>query len=86
MGIRGDPVIDYRGFTIKPKRDFAPEGFHLDGRITKIGYVVVRNGANPMPGAAWFTTIEQAKLGIDALIDVGYSQVWWTRVQQQATP
>ena len=55
-------MIDHRGFTIEPKRDFGPAGFLLDGRFVKVGYVVVKNGCNAMPGAVWFRTI-RAKAG-----------------------
>jgi hypothetical protein len=61
-------VIDYRGFTIQPKRDFEPPGFYVDGRFSMIGYVAVKNGCNAMPGATWFRTIESAKQAIDALM------------------
>lgn len=60
-------MIDYRSFTIEPKQDFGPTGFLINNRFTKIGYVVVKNGSNIMPGATWFHTIEHAKAAIDVL-------------------
>lgn len=61
-------MIDYRGFTIEPKRDFEPTSFYVDGGFTKIGYVVVKDSCNAMPGATWFRTIERAKEAVDVLI------------------
>ena len=69
-------MIDWHGFTIEPKRDFGPSGFFLDGRFTKIGYVVVKDGCNAMPGATWFRSIEDAKDAIDVLIEVGGADIW----------
>jgi hypothetical protein len=69
-------VIDYRSFTIQPKRDFGPEGFYLDGKFTKVGYVVVKDGCNPMPGAVWFRSIEAAKEAVDDLIETGGKRIW----------
>jgi hypothetical protein len=75
-------VIDYRGFTIEPKRDFGPTGSLVDGRLTKVGYVAVRDGCNAMPGATWFSTIESTKEAIDVLITVGSdSERFWQRVR-----
>jgi len=67
------------GFTIKPKRDMpASEG---------PGFVVSEHGTNPMPGATWFRSIEDATRGISALVlarklapreDIGCdSDVFW---------
>jgi hypothetical protein len=69
-------VIDYRGFTIAPKRDFIGKGFYINGAFTKRGYVVVKDGCNAMPGATWFHTIESAKEAIDILIEVGGADIW----------
>ena len=86
-------MIDYRGFTIEPKRDFGPTGFYIDGKFTKIGYVVIKDGCNAMPGATWFHTTESAKNAIDILIEVGGADIWnrpagysrrfWERVRAQ---
>lgn len=69
-------MVDYRGFTIEPKRDFGPTGFFIDGRFVKHGHVVVKDGCNAMPGATWFLTIEDAKEAVDVLIDVGGGDIW----------
>ncbi len=69
-------MIDYRGFTVEPKRDFVGSGFYINGKFTKRGYVVVKDGCNAMPGATWFHTIESAKEAIDILIDVGGEDIW----------
>jgi len=69
-------VIEYRGFTVESKRDFGPSGFLVDGRFTKIGYVVIKNGCNAMPGAVWFRTIEDAKNAIDVFIETDGRGIW----------
>lgn len=70
-------MIDYRGFTIEPKRDFGPgPGFYINGQFIKRGYVVVKDGCNAMPGATWFLAIESAKEAIDILIEVGGLNIW----------
>lgn len=69
-------MIDYQGFTIEPKRDFGSTGFLVDGRFIKIGYVVVKNGCNAMPGAVWFRSIEDAKGAIDVWIETGGASIW----------
>ena len=69
-------MVDYRGFTIEPKRDFGPSGFYIGGKFIKRGYVVVKDGCNAMPGATWFYTVEDAKNAIDILIDVGGDDIW----------
>jgi len=69
-------MVEYRGFTVEPKRDFGPTGFYIKGRFVKLGYVVVKDGCNAMPGATWFGTIEDAKEAIDVLIDVGGDDIW----------
>lgn len=69
-------MIDYRGFTIEPKRDFGPSGFYIGGRFVKRGYVVVKERCNAMPAATWFLTIEDAKQAIDVLIDVDGADIW----------
>jgi hypothetical protein len=76
-------VIDYRGYTIAPKQDFGLlGGLRADGRLTKVGYVVVKGGCNAMPGATWFHTIEGAKEAIDVLDDVGGdANRFWQRMR-----
>lgn len=86
-------MVNYRGFTIEPKRDFVGAGFYVDGRFVKRGYAVVKDGCNAMPGATWFLTIEEAKEAIDVLIDVGGADIWsravgysdrfWARMQRR---
>lgn len=63
--------VAYRDFQIVPKRDFG-SSFHLvDGMPVAWGYVVTDGVVDVTPGAGWFQTVEEAKLGIDALHDVG---------------
>ena len=74
-------TLSHRGFTIEPKRDFGPVGFYIDGALIKDGFVVVKDGCNPMPGAAWFRTIARAQYAIDVLIEVdGDADKFWSRV------
>lgn len=60
--------IEYAGFKIMPKRDFGESGFYDDKtrRNVKEGWVVTREGCNPMPGATWAHT----QAGATQLIDV----------------
>lgn len=50
--------IECMGYTIKSRLDCPGE----------LGYVVTKDGWNPMPGAAWFRTVGEARKGIAALI------------------
>jgi hypothetical protein len=63
-------AITYRGHEIRPKRDIGPNGFLFNGVSVHSGWVVVHNGCNPMPAAAWFTTIDEAIVAIDILIEL----------------
>lgn len=68
----------YRGFTIEPKRDFGSTGFLINGQYVKTGYVAVRDFCNPMPGATWFLTIDEAKKGIDIFLAAdGNAELFW---------
>jgi hypothetical protein len=64
-----DHHVPYSVYIIKPKLDFPPNGFLLNGEWIKAGYVVVhhREGSNVMPGATWFTSVDEARIGCDAL-------------------
>jgi hypothetical protein len=56
-----DDHSEWYGFRIERKKDMA-------NWQAKPGYVVVEKGCNPMPGAAWFTTVAGARKGIAALM------------------
>ena len=72
-------MIDYLSFTIRPVTWHQP--FYRNGRFIKYGYVVSRENVNPMPGATWFYTIEEAKDAIDVLIAVGADYIaFWRRI------
>lgn len=59
----------YRGYTIEPKKDFGRHGYHIGPFIYESGFVVTDGGiVNVMPGAAWFTTHNEAMRAIDDLI------------------
>ena len=55
----------YKGLHIVPKLDFGSKAFLIDGHFTKHGYIVTDGLCNVMPGAIWFQTVAEAKLGID---------------------
>lgn len=57
----------WNGYRIEPKQDFGPNGFLIEGRWVKSGFVVTKQGCNVMPGATWFETEPEAKKGIAAL-------------------
>lgn len=64
-----EPTISYRGYIIEPKRDFGPYGYRGDGgHVIRVGFLAVKDGCNATPGAGWYTSIAQARRGIDALI------------------
>lgn len=50
--------MEYAGYRIPEPND--------QGKV-----IVTRNGTNPMPGATWFRTQEDAKAGVDILEAVG---------------
>lgn len=75
-------AVRYRTLFIVPKRDFGNRGFLIKGGIVKSGFVVTDGTCNVMPGATWFTTIEDARHAIDVLIGVkGDSDMFWAIIQ-----
>ena len=73
---------EYRGYSIKPKKDFGTQGFLIEGKWVKKGYVVVKDGCNAMPGATWFRTVAEAEEAIDVLIAVdGDAELFWELLQ-----
>lgn len=79
-----DIDIEYRGFHIRPKRDFG--GYpYANVNTYKKGYVVVKDGMNAMPGATWSFSVIEAKVMIDSFIEAGGdAKVFWeiTREKQ----
>jgi len=72
----------YRGFTIEPKRDFGKYGYRVNGKMVREGFVAVKDFCNPMPGATWFLTVEEAKDGIDKYIAAaGDAKKFWESYQ-----
>lgn len=71
----------YRGLTIQPKLDFGGKPFLINGKSVMEGFVVTGPSqwgtCNVMPGAAWFQTVAEARIGIDVLLDVGNGPAWW---------
>lgn len=68
--------VTYREYEIKAKRDFVDHLAYHRGFYISEGYVVVKDGCNPMPGAIWFKTVESAEECIDILIAVGPERFW----------
>lgn len=64
-----DIRIEYRGYIIKPKRDFGGSPFYVNGNQYSRGYVVTDGSCNVMPGATWSESIIGAKALIDCLIE-----------------
>ncbi len=69
---------EYNGYLIRPRIEKSwPKG---DQR----GFIVINKGENgwlinPVPGACWFRTVEQAKFGIDCLIGAnGVGDKFWS--------
>lgn len=72
----------YRLFLIEPKRDFGPHGYLSDGKVIKEGWVVTDGMCNVMPGATWFSTVNEAEHAIDVLIAVrGSAEMFWEIMQ-----
>lgn len=65
-------ALDYRGFFIHPVT-FTVQPYYIDGSFVKFGYnVCTADGfINVMPGATWFRSIEDARKGVDVLLEVG---------------
>jgi hypothetical protein len=77
-------AVEYRGYRIQKKEDFGAASHRVDGFEVHHGFVVTdRTGSvNVMPGAAWFLTVRDAKLGIDDLITSRGSPVqFWKLVE-----
>ena len=69
--------MKYKGYIIKPKREFGSDGFLINGKRVQEGFVVTNeHNINVMPGATWFQTIKDAKKGIDVLIKYGEKNFW----------
>jgi hypothetical protein len=63
---------EYRGYTIEPKRDHTPA----------VGFNVIKDSCNIMPGGCWFDTEREAKRAIDVLIRVkGDPELFWEVMQ-----
>jgi hypothetical protein len=64
-----DQQVRYSQYIIKPKLDFPPHGFLVNGEKITSGWLVTDNlgHTNVMPGATWFSSIEEARIGCDAL-------------------
>jgi hypothetical protein len=72
-----DIKIDYRGFTIQPKRDFGSYPYSNVNTYRK-GYVAVKDNLNYMPGATWASSVIEAKAMIDSYIEAdGNGQKFW---------
>jgi hypothetical protein len=71
--------LEYHGHQIVPKKDFGDGPGHLiNGRYVKSGWVVVKDGGNVMPGAAWFENVDDAQFAIDLLIISGsHTDLFW---------
>ncbi|MGE7828864.1 hypothetical protein [Paenibacillus sp. NPDC093718] len=65
-----DIELDYRGFVIRAKLDMGDTPWQVNGNCYRKGYVVVKDGCNPIPGSGWFHSIIEAKAGIDIFLEV----------------
>lgn len=66
----------YRGYQIQAKRDYVDVLSYDRGFYLRDGFVVVKDGCNAMPGAAWFKEIDRATQAIDILEAVGEKRFW----------
>ena len=63
--------LNYKGFVIEAKRDYADVLAYDQGFYLRDGFVVVKDGCNATPGAGWFKSVREAKEAIDILAIVG---------------
>ena len=71
--------MTYGKYTIEAKRDFGNQPHWIRGFPVSSGYVVVLDGCNPMPGAAWFQSVAEAILACEILDAVEDASEFWTR-------
>lgn len=58
--------VEYRGYTLKAKRDFGRQPFMIGGHAIDFGFLVLDgNGTFCTPGASWDVTLEGAKRSAD---------------------
>jgi hypothetical protein len=66
-------------FKIVIKRDFGRRGFWINRQWVKTGFVVTRGGANIMPGATWFRTVDDAMKAIRIYCESSTSEEFWAK-------
>jgi len=85
--------IAYRGFIIVPKRDFGEHGHYSYGYWIKSGWVVTfgsgeYEGCNAMPGATWFSFVDEAMRAIDIYLELSKGlpkdESQWTALDNRA--
>lgn len=65
-------------YRIVPKRDFSRNGFLINGRWVRHGFVVTDGVCNIMPGATWFQTVAEAMEGLGVwLAAKGDAKAFW---------
>lgn len=70
-------------YRIVPKRDFGRQGFLINGKWIKSGFVVTDGFCNIMPGATWFLSIEDAMRAVRVYATVkGDAQLFWKRIRE----
>lgn len=63
--------LSYKGFEIVAKRDFGASMYYDQGFYQRDGFIVSKGMTNMIPGAGWFSSLEQAKEAADILAVVG---------------
>lgn len=59
-------------YKVEVKRDFGGQVWLVNGKYVNTGFVVTDGICNIMPGAAWFSTIEQALFALKILVEVNF--------------
>ncbi|ALS10005.1 hypothetical protein ABE82_26715 (plasmid) [Paenibacillus peoriae] len=73
-----DIKIEYRGFMIQAKLDMGSCPWRINGNDIRRGYIVVKDGALALPGAAWAHSVIEAKTLIDIYLAAGQDgQTFW---------
>jgi hypothetical protein len=66
-------VVEYRGFTIKPKLDMGTHPWLTHANRISTGWVVVKDGCLALPGACWDSSLLACRSSIDLWIESGFN-------------
>lgn len=70
-------------YRVELRHDPGPCGFWIDGSWVKTGYVVLKDGCNPMPSALWFSSIPDALRAIRIFEYTGDTEQFWHQLRAE---